>query len=139
MVVMGKANTTDPLAILADDSHRTHVFRRLDNYTSEEIRYRLDHFMKFMFVRHPLERLLSAYRNKFNQNYSSSEYFRSRYGRQIIKQYRTNATEESLAKGHDVTFGEFVQYIIDPRTLSRASFNEHWRPMHDLCLPCSIQ
>lgn len=71
MVVMGKANTTDPLSILADDSHRLHVFRRLDNYTSEEIRYRLDNFMKFMFVRHPFERLLSAYRNKFNQNYSS--------------------------------------------------------------------
>lgn len=139
MVLMKKANTSDPLAIVADDSHRTHVFRRLNNYTSEEIRYRLDHFMKFLFVRHPFERLLSAYRNKFSQNYSSSEYFRSRYGRQIIKQYRANASEESLAKGHDVTFAEFVRYVIDPRTVAHSVFNEHWRPMVDLCLPCTIQ
>lgn len=139
MVLMGKANTTNPLSILADDIHRLHVFRRLNNYTGEEIRYRLDHFMKFMFIRHPFERLLSAFRNKFNQNSSSSDYFRSRYGRQIIKQYRTNATGESLARGHDVTFREFVQYIIDPRTTARTAFNEHWRPMVDLCLPCTIQ
>lgn len=139
MVLMGKANTTNPLAIVADDSHRLNVFRRLDNYTGEEIRYRLDHFMKFMFIRHPFERLVSAFRNKFGQNSSSADYFRSRYGRQIIKQYRTNASEESLSRGHDVTFREFVQYIIDPRTVARANFNEHWRPMVDLCLPCTIQ
>nr|SVE75981.1 EOG090X0C3N [Daphnia hispanica] len=139
MVLMGKANTTNPLAIVADDSHRLNVFRRLDNYTGEEIRYRLEHFMKFMFIRHPFERLVSAFRNKFGQNSSSSDYFRSRYGRQIVKQYRTNASEESLSRGHDVTFREFVQYIIDPRTVARASFNEHWRPMVDLCLPCTIQ
>lgn len=139
MVLMGKANTTDPLAILADDSHRPHVFRRLNNYTGEEIRYRLEHFMKFMFIRHPFERLLSAYRNKFSQNSSSSDYFRSRYGRHIIREYRINASEDSLMRGHDVTFREFVQYIIDPRTIARSVFNEHWRPMVDLCLPCTIQ
>ena len=140
MVLMGKANTTDPLSIVADDSHRLHVFRRLNNYTEEEIRYRLDHFLKFMFVRHPLERLLSAYRNKFNSNYSSSEYFRSRYGRQIVRQYRNNASEESLTKGHDVTFHEFVRYIIDPKTATASGgFNEHWKPMSDLCLPCTIR
>nr|SVE94461.1 EOG090X0C3N [Simocephalus serrulatus] len=139
MVLMGKANTTNPLSIVADDSHRMHVFRRLNNYTGEEIRYRLDHFMKFMFIRHPFERLLSAFRNKFSQNFSSSDYFRSRYGRHIIKQYRANASEESLVRGHDVTFREFVQYIIDPRTVARVAFNEHWRPMVDLCLPCTIQ
>lgn len=141
MVLMGKANTTDPLSILADDSHRYHVFRRLNNYTGEEIRYRLDHYLKFMFVRHPLERLISAYRNKFNSNYTSSEYFRSRYGRQIVRQYRANASEESLARGHDVTFAEFVRYVIDPRTAAAqpGGFNEHWKPQYELCLPCTIR
>lgn len=140
MVLMGKANTTDPLSILADDSHRSHVFRRLNNYTDEEIRYRLDHYLKFMFVRHPFERLLSAYRNKFNSNYSSSEYFHLRYGRQIVRQYRINASEESLTKGSDVTFNEFVRYVIDPKTAAAVGgFNEHWKPVSELCLPCTIR
>lgn len=140
MVLMGKANTTDPLSIQADDSHRLHVFRRLNNFTAEEVRYRLDRYLKFAFVRHPLERLISAYRNKFGANYTSSEYFRSRYGRQIIRQYRANASEESLARGHDVTFVEFVRYVIDPRTASQpGGFNEHWKPQHELCLPCTIR
>ena len=41
-------------------------------------------------------------------------------------------------KQHDgpVTFKEFVQYIIDPRTSQ--PLNEHWRPFHELCRPCSI-
>jgi len=138
MVLMGKVNTSDPLSIVADDSHRNHVFRRLSNYSSEEVQHRLEHFRKFMFVRHPLERLLSAYRNKFYQNYSSSQYFRVRYGINIVKKYRPNASNESLQFGHDVTFTEFVKYLIDPETRSKTYFNEHWRPMVELCSPCHI-
>jgi len=138
MVLMGKANTSDPLSIVADDSHRTHVFRRLSNYTSEQVQHRLEHFMKFMFVRNPFERLLSAYRNKFHQNYSSSEYFRVRYGTNIVKKFRPNASNESLQRGHDVTFTEFVEYIVDPETTKKTHFNEHWRPMIELCSPCHI-
>ena len=89
-----------------------------------------------MFVRHPLERIISAFRNKFERK---NAWFLSQYGRQIVKRYRPNATKESLAKGHDVTFQEFVQYIIDlPSSTNRKSFNEHWRPMNDLCHPCAI-
>jgi len=138
MVLMGKVNTSDPLSIVADDSHRTHVFRRLSNYSSHEVQHRLEHFMKFMFVRHPLERLLSAYRNKFYQNYSSSQYFRVRYGTNIIKKYRTHPSNESLQFGHDVTFTEFVKYLVDPQTTSKTHYNEHWRPMMELCSPCHI-
>ena len=31
-----------------------------------------------------------------------------------------------------------VQYLYGRRN-NRASFQEHWRPMYDLCHPCSIQ
>ena len=138
MVLMGKVNTSDPLSIVADDSHRIHVFRRLSNFSSEEVQHRLEHFMKFIFVRHPFERLLSAYRNKFHQNYSSSQYFRVRYGTNIIRKYRPHASNESLQFGHDVSFIEFVKYLVDPETISKTHFNEHWRPMMELCSPCHI-
>jgi len=40
------------------------------------------------------------------------------------------------AMRHDdpVTFREFVQYLVDPRTV----FDQHWRPMYQLCQPCRI-
>ena len=38
--------------------------RPLSAYTSQEIRDRLDSYFKFMFVRDPLERLVSAFRDK---------------------------------------------------------------------------
>jgi len=137
MILSGKANTSNPLSILADDSHRPHVWKTLVNFTTSESQSRLENYYKFMFVRHPFERLVSAYVNKFYQNYS--DYFRFRYGRAIVQSYRKNPTDEALARGHDVTFSEFVQYLIDPKSREKGPFNEHWRPMHELCRPCHIK
>ena len=123
------------------DPHDPDNFYRPESYSEEELRSRLKEYAKFMFVRHPMERLVSAYRDKFvNNNRSQEKWFFSRYGRKIIKRYRANATRESFAKGHDVTFAEFVQYVIDlPRSNHHIMFDNHWRPMHDLCFPCAIQ
>ena len=44
---------------------RRHNFRRLSNYSKSEINQRLKTYFKFLVVRHPMERLLSAYRSKF--------------------------------------------------------------------------
>ena len=56
-------------------------------------------------------RLLSAWRDKFQfkdpQNKKHLEY----YGRQIIRTFRANATEEALRTGQGVTFQEFLQFI----------------------------
>jgi hypothetical protein len=66
-------------------------------------------------VREPFERLLSAYRNKFTEK---SPYFHKRFGRKIIRKYRTNPNVEDIEKGNNVKFPEFVQYITDPVTIS---------------------
>ena len=92
MVLTGKTNTSDPLSINSTEAHKLDVFKRLDSYTEEEIRYRLDHYLKFMFVRQPFERALSAYRDKVNPG---NKYFQEVYGRKIVRMYRLNATEES--------------------------------------------
>ncbi|KAF4527273.1 hypothetical protein B566_EDAN006993, partial [Ephemera danica] len=87
-----------------------------------------------MFMKHPFERLLSAYRNKLEQHYESSKYFQQRYGRYIVKQYRPNASQEALDKGDDVSFKEFSSFLTD----KNAVFNEHWKPIQQLCRPCLI-
>lgn len=134
MILIGLTNTTDPLKIPASTAHQKDVITRLSNYSSLEIDNILHTFTKFLFVRHPFERLLSAYRNKLEQHYQSSKYFQSRFGRHIIKHYRQNPSNESLTRGDDVTFKEFATYLIGQEGV----LNEHWRPIYDLCHPCSI-
>uniref|UniRef100_A0A1A8BHB3 Carbohydrate sulfotransferase n=1 Tax=Nothobranchius kadleci TaxID=1051664 RepID=A0A1A8BHB3_NOTKA len=97
----------------------------------EEIRYRLTHYFKFMFVREPMERLLSAYRNKFGE----IESYQKKYGVEIIKRYRKGHAKNPSVKGDDVTFGEFVHYLLDEDV---ERMNEHWMPVYNLCQPCAV-
>ncbi|TMS20480.1 Carbohydrate sulfotransferase 14 [Larimichthys crocea] len=101
----------------------------LSSLKPEEIRYRLKHYFKFMFVREPMERLLSAYRNKFGEIQS----YQKKYGVEIVKRYRKSRAKDAPIKGDDVTFGEFVRYLLDEDV---ERMNEHWMPMYNLCQPC---
>ena len=49
----------------------------------------------------------------------------------IKRKYREDERQEG-----SVTFKEFIQYIIDPRT--HQPFDRHWQPMYQLCQPCRI-
>lgn len=110
--------------------------KRLESYTTKEIQFRLNNYYIFMFVREPFERLLSAYRNKLAS--AEDEEFRRLYGREIIRRYRSRPSATSLQRGHDVSFEEFVRYLLDPKTTSREMLEPHWRPYHQLCHPCYI-
>ncbi|KAH3819739.1 hypothetical protein DPMN_121482, partial [Dreissena polymorpha] len=138
LLLTGMMNVTDPLQLKSADVHGVHdkYLKYLNTVPSSGIAYRLKHYKKVIFVREPLERLLSAYRNKFLQN--GNEYFKDRFGRKIIKQYRNNASAMSLEKGHDVRFEEFVEYFVDPKTQGQ-QYNEHWAPFFDLCHPCHMK
>ncbi|KPP58914.1 Carbohydrate sulfotransferase D4ST1-like [Scleropages formosus] len=94
----------------------------------EQIQHRLQHYFKFLFVREPMERLLSAYRNKFGE----IEAYQRRYGVEIVKRYRKNV---GRVAGDDVTFTEFVRYLVDEDT---EHMNEHWMPVYNLCQPCVV-
>uniref|UniRef100_A0A3Q2YHY7 Carbohydrate sulfotransferase n=1 Tax=Hippocampus comes TaxID=109280 RepID=A0A3Q2YHY7_HIPCM len=92
----------------------------LSSLKPEGIRYRLQHYFKFMFVREPMERLLSAYRNKFGE----IESYQRKYGAEIVKRYRkSRGGKGSRVAGDDVTFAEFVRYLLDEDV---ERMNEHW-------------
>ena len=110
----------------------------LKNYKSEEIKLRMKSYFKFLFVREPFERIVSAYLNKF-KNAKSSPRYRKRIGTYIVAKYRSNATEAALREGDDVTFQEFVRYLIDPRTRKKVPFDNHWQPFYELCHPCFVK
>ena len=140
LVMSGKMNTTDPKELnssLANGELRRRYLRRLTSYTPDEIEYRLHHYFKVMFVRHPFERLLSAYINKFGTRYNA--YFSKRFGRTIVRRYRKNPSAQSLQRGDGVMFNEFIQYIVDPLTTQSESLNEHWQLYDKLCKPCVVK
>ncbi|XP_008305395.1 carbohydrate sulfotransferase 14 [Cynoglossus semilaevis] len=103
----------------------------LSSLKPEEIRYRLKHYYKFMFVREPMERLLSAFRNKFGE----IESYKKKYGVEIVKRYRKGHAKDTSVKGDDVTFAEFVRYLLDEDV---ERMNEHWMPVYNLCQPCAV-
>ncbi|XP_060079762.1 carbohydrate sulfotransferase 11-like [Ylistrum balloti] len=139
LLLTGKMNTTNPLDIESSDVHFTHnkYLKYLSDFNSEvEINYRIKSYRKIIFVREPLERLLSAYRNKFMEK---SEYFHKRFGRRIVRRYRKNPSASSVELGNDVKFIEFIKYITDSSTIMKEGFNEHWAHYSGLCHPCLIQ
>ncbi|XP_076465527.1 carbohydrate sulfotransferase 9-like isoform X3 [Babylonia areolata] len=90
--------------------------------------------VRFLFVREPYSRLLSAYVDKL---FSPNTMYWGRTGRYIIQNFRSNPSEPSLRCGHDVTFPEFVRYVIhSQKTLQHR--DGHFVPTHDHCDVCNV-
>ena len=106
------------------------LFNWFNQYTQDEKEHMARTYFKFLFVREPLDRLLSGFLDKFYRE--PHPMYRLMYGKNIIRKYRANATAESLEKGHDVTFNEFAQFILD------GNRNEHWDQFYRRCHPCAV-
>ncbi|XP_006823802.1 carbohydrate sulfotransferase 8-like [Saccoglossus kowalevskii] len=132
MVLEGTANTTQEL-------HHSRVLGKDGRFyqTIKDAGKEFDDFVKFLFVRHPFKRLLSAYRNKFENPDEWGLIYPKNYGRSIIKKYRPKATNSSLQTGNDVTFSEFVKYVLDESDREPEGLNMHWLPMYLSCDVCS--
>ncbi|CAL4116921.1 unnamed protein product, partial [Meganyctiphanes norvegica] len=118
------------------DIDRYFVHTSLPNLASQKSKLPeiLETYRKFMFVRHPFDRVLSAYKDKFeNEDKKSSYNFHKEIGKKIEAKYRKPSTD-----GKNVTFEDFMHYISEPEGNSFEQLNEHWRSLHQLCNPCSI-
>ena len=107
---------------------------RLDSnkFNKEQLEYMLNNFYKFMIVRDPFERLVSAYRNKWQDKRNTE--LHAHLGKRIVEKYRYNNTR-TVETGDDVTFTEYARYLIDTPSWE---VNEHWMPYEDLCRPCNV-
>ncbi|XP_011315535.1 carbohydrate sulfotransferase 11 [Fopius arisanus] len=107
---------------------------------------------KFLVVRHPFERLLSAYRDKLENSVARREHgtlhFYRKYGSKIVEKYRDDSFippgEEQVIHregvprpaGIEPTWREFVEYLIDTDLASYG--DDHWMPYYLYCTPCTI-
>ncbi|XP_074662834.1 carbohydrate sulfotransferase 11-like [Tubulanus polymorphus] len=92
-------------------------FKSLGSFSKEEQKEITSTYFKFLFVRHPLERLLSAYLDKVKNPWlrkGIAKYFKRDYQ----KEYKPS-------------FKEFVEYSI-PKN------NNHWNIYNNMCHPCEI-
>ena len=102
---------------------------------------KLKKYTKFLFVRDPFVRLISAFRNKFLE---TNDDFYNLYAKSMLRRYGHQPTPPALAAeagaaGVHPSFPQFVQYLLDPDTEKEAPFNEHWQQVYRLCHPCQIQ
>uniref|UniRef100_A0A673GMM9 Carbohydrate sulfotransferase n=1 Tax=Sinocyclocheilus rhinocerous TaxID=307959 RepID=A0A673GMM9_9TELE len=75
--------------------------------------HKLKNYTKFLFIRDPFVRLISAFRNKF-----------------------ALPNEDFYIQ---LSFTHFIKYLLDPQTEKEKHFNEHWQQIYRLCHPCQIE
>ncbi|XP_051284462.1 carbohydrate sulfotransferase 12 [Dicentrarchus labrax] len=131
----------DPMSIPGDLVHMHSKYTLLNSFPRIEMKAKLKHYTKFLFVRDPFVRLISAYRDKFQRH---NEYYYKNYARYILRQYGNQpdppqTVDEAFASGVRPSFYNFIQYLLDPLTEKREPLEPHWRQMHRLCHPCHIQ
>ncbi|TWW76102.1 Carbohydrate sulfotransferase 8 [Takifugu flavidus] len=110
MVLSGSAVSTRDIP--HDTAHYANSLRQLKSYGRTGVAQRLRSYTKVLFVREPFERLVSAFRDKFE---SPNAYYHSVFGRPIITK-------------------EFVRYLLDVQRPVKMDI--HWEPVSQLCSPC---
>ena len=101
-------------------------------YTEEQRVMRLKTYFKFLLVREPLHRLLSAFKDKFLGNTTASREVSRSAKAMIVNSYRPH---DYVRNGKNlVTFPEFIKYFSDQRKR-----DHHWRQYDKICHPCLVK
>ncbi|XP_068243569.1 carbohydrate sulfotransferase 8-like [Palaemon carinicauda] len=93
----------------------------------EPIAHKLANYTKFIVVRHPFERLISAYFDKIHHK-GGIPSMQQKVLPFVRKEIRSNATLS------DITWPEFVSFVV--RRGGR--LDDHWMPYETLCFPCRV-
>ncbi len=92
---------------------------------------RLQNSFKWLVVRHPFDRLVSAWRDKFTMANSP---YRKKTGKKIIQRYRKQGDEETPPEYKEVArFDEFAQFLHDTH-----AGDQHWSTYVKDCSPCTV-
>ncbi|CAH1248432.1 CHST11 [Branchiostoma lanceolatum] len=121
-------------------------FRLLKHYSKKEADMRLATYNKLIVVRDPLERLASAWLDKFVHNPHRFSYIRRLQRKTLKKNWTKTTTKRSGSwnrRGSEgitsvvqspVPFRDFIRSVID-----NIYPNAHWEPFFSLCAPCQVK
>ena len=111
----------------------------------------------FVIVRHPFERLVSAFRDKLERYHNEDlekDHYYQKYGKQIVVEFRDKALnifgQEFFDEKHNFgaffnnsnrkpempIFWEFVQFLL--KNPKNRYLDPHWSPVYRLCSMCNI-
>ena len=114
--------------------HSPRLWKQMSQLNASENSKRLETHFKFLFVREPFHRLLSAYRDKF---FGNNRIYTNKYREMIVRAYRPQDVEKVETKTNNVTFTEFLKYIVT--SSNHLTRNPHWRQYQQLCFPCNFK
>lgn len=114
--------------------------QQLNAYPEEVIKQKLEKYVKFIFVRDPFVRLISAYRDKLQ---SKNQIYYETIGVEILRKFGNvsnlpESVEKAYAEGVIPSFYNFIQYILSLPAGNDTEFDEHWRHTIHMCHPCLI-
>ena len=106
------------------------LHRNIDKYGLTKMQYnnKLSNYIKFMVVRHPMDRLLSAYRDKMR----GRDVTYNHLANSVVKQFRQNKTNMEKFP----TFLEFVRMVLSNVSLAN---EPHWSKYFYNCDPCQVK
>ncbi|XP_014218307.1 carbohydrate sulfotransferase 11-like [Copidosoma floridanum] len=105
--------------------------------TADELARYLNDSVSFLIVRHPFERLLSAYRDKLE--HSLPHTFHSKLGAHIVSAYRAKSPKSAGKHGPRYPlFEEFVRWLLCEWRAGN-ELDMHWTPIINFCTPCQVR
>lgn len=123
---LGVAHMDDIQAV--HGTGRRAITRLLEIRSANGTSYRLQNYFKFLFVREPMERLLSAFIDKFTKPQS---HIWKNYASKILYHAGRNKRNRTIP----IMFSEFVQFIL----INMSAADQHWDTYHSLCDPCVVK
>nr|XP_006818320.1 PREDICTED: carbohydrate sulfotransferase 9-like [Saccoglossus kowalevskii] len=114
--------------------------RQLNSFRKDERIHRLKTYTKFLFVRHPFERVLSAYKDKFELGIEHKEWLYLETIAAKILNWKNQTVVTNIEKNriHNITFADLVAYIVHQANNTSVNMDMHWERIHKLSLPCMM-
>ena len=97
---------------------------------------------KFVFIRHPFERLVSAYHDQFNVSKQENIMRPMIRYQNVIQNYKKESvTNKNDPKSPDITFSNFVDFVLHEAKVNESidGSSIHWWPFTELCKLCQIK
>ena len=114
--------------------HQGSFLRKMDLTWDKGLTTKIRNLTKFFIVRHPYDRLISAYNSKLGPNSMKGSGF-SGMARNIIKVNNPKMTPAELSERKHPTFAEFIHALTTRKIDTR---NNHWIPFAQFCNPCAV-